>query len=281
LTWSFEQQLEKGNCLEFRATVSFVLGDVPHHFCGGWQTSKKKAQRDGAERVTSYFEKQKEALSAPSSQAVPCHAAVEPEFLPEDVFKEMQAMLKGEPSCEGESQLEWKSEERMASESKEFRFVVTFYIHEVPHHFAGGWCSADSLDAAASAAKRDAVERVLWYFGHSEENFAASAADRSEISSAPPLVSGDAVASPEKQPQLEDKTILMQVQNTLQKQFAKDTPPGAQVWKWTYDADQTDPQLFRAHVEIPAWGPGGRHFMGEWCKGKKTGTAERLLKSER
>ena len=32
----------------------------------------------------------------------------------------------------------------------------------------------------------------------------------------------------------DDKTILMQVQNALQKQFAKDTPPGQKVWEWKY-----------------------------------------------
>merc|ERR1719296_250652 len=57
LTWSFEQQLENETLLQFRATVSFMFNSIPHYFCGGWQSSKKKAQRDTAERVKQYLAK--------------------------------------------------------------------------------------------------------------------------------------------------------------------------------------------------------------------------------
>lgn len=256
LTWSFEQQLEKSNALEFRATVSFVLGDVPHHFCGGWQTSKKKAQRDAAERVTHY-------LHHARSNSQP-HAALDAEFLPDDVLQEMMSVYDGTP-FEGDPVLEWKMEDRPTDDTSEFKAILTFYVHDVPHHFAGGWCSGENMVAASNAARRDTVERVLWYFGRSEENYAA-VKHPAELSSASRIQPSVDTGSPEKQPQLEDKTILMQVQNTLQKVFAKNTPPGERVWVWSYEGDETDPQVFRARVEIPSW---GRSFVGGWCKGKK------------
>lgn len=263
LTWSFEQQLEKSNALEFRATVSFVLGDVPHHFCGGWQTSKKKAQRDAAERVTHYLQNAR-------SSSLPSHAALDPEFLPEDVLQEMESIYDGTP-FEGEPALEWKMEDS-AGDTMSYRAILTVDVHDVPHHFAGGWCSGENMVAASNAARRDTIERVLWYFGRSDENFAAvkQHADLNAASSRPPPTatnpSAGEAGSPDKQPQLEDKTILMQVQNTLQKVFAKNTPPGERVWVWSYEGDETDPQLFRARVEIPSW---NRSFIGGWCKGKK------------
>jgi len=116
------------------------------------------------------------------------------------------------------------------------------------------------------------VERVLWYFGEGEENFGLpeGANHIGEVPPPPQQQQSDPEASQlqsEKQgPQLEDKTILMQVQNTLQKAFAKDTPPGERVWVWSYEGDATDPQLFRARVDIPSW---GRTFVGGWCRGKK------------
>merc|ERR1712032_1148870 len=72
-------------------------------------------------------------------------------------------------------------------------------------------------------------------------------------------------AKDSKQP-IEDKTILMQVQNSLQKTFAKDTPPGERVWVWSYESHDQDPQLFKAHVEVPAW---SQSFHGDWRRGKK------------
>merc|ERR1712196_23535 len=41
--------------LEYRATVTFYLEGVPHHAAGIWQASKKRAQRDAAHRVLSFF----------------------------------------------------------------------------------------------------------------------------------------------------------------------------------------------------------------------------------
>merc|ERR1719159_743783 len=51
LSWDFDTRMANAVTLEFRSTVSFVLEGVPHHAVGSWQSSKKGAQRDAAERV--------------------------------------------------------------------------------------------------------------------------------------------------------------------------------------------------------------------------------------
>jgi hypothetical protein len=277
LTWAFEQQLSQGT-LEFRATVSFVLQDVPHHFGGGWQTSKKKAQRDAAERVTHYLQHLREPIPVTEPQTHPSKVVMGSEKLPQDVFEELQAVFTGS-SFEGEPALEWKLEDRGLNSNvegvHEFRAIVSFHINEVPHHFSGGWCSGGSENgyatsrsdsvAGVQAARRDAAERVLWYFGEGQEFYGVPEGTNLSLE-APVQLQSDSAASPEKQPQLEDKTILMQVQNHLQKVFAKVTPPGERVWVWNYEGDDNDPQIFRARVDIPCW---GRSFVGGWCRGKK------------
>lgn len=149
----------------------------------------------------------------------------------------------------------------------DYRTTLTFHIQDVPHHFCGGWCESEGL------ARRDTLERVLWYFGKSSEVFVA--ADRANLGACAAVVppheltlgaqaGGSAIT---RQGQAtDDKTVLMQVQNALQKAFAKDTPPGQRVWVWSYEADPNDPQLFRAHVEVPSW---TKAFMGDWARGKK------------
>ena len=58
------------------------------------------------------------------------------------------------------------------------------------------------------------------YFGEGNESFAAP--DGAKVSMEPtlPQPQNDSAVSLDKQPQLEDKTVLMQVQNTLQKAMA-------------------------------------------------------------
>jgi len=350
LTWNFEQQLENETTLQFRATVSFMFNSIPHHFCGGWQSSKKKAQRDTAERVRHYLARsfeQPEPGAADTTPRTPAsgnpeghRAAIDPCSLPEVVVEELWAAFEGrsgslsscgsrgeagEDDASGlETKLRWQMEERSpldvagTSQSEVCRATVTFFIHTVPHHFAGGWC------ANANQARADTAERVLWYFGMRAEGFAAAA---DKPLPAPPLqqqapvqpqphvsspstsiCSGAGGASPPRnfgggcsgaphspasstatasncspangvaaasvaagtadpsRQAVEDKTVLMQVQNALQKSFARETPPGQRVWVWSYEADEHDPQLFRAHVQVPCW---GESFFGDWCRGKK------------
>lgn len=278
LTWGFEQRLEEDTSLQFRATVSFVFGDVPHYFCGGWQTSKKKAQRDAAERVWRYL---KRRFQGPQGEAV-ARAAIDPGSLPEAVARKLRAICGGQPrSCRDTAQaaagcsaegcaIEWRIEDMgPADEAGEarrerFRATLTFYVHVVPHHFAGSWCPSEE------AAERDTAERVLWYFGRSSETFAApDGVAASTVSEPMPFASSGGTGSHVAgglQEAVEDKTLLMKVQNALQKTLAKETPPGHQVWVWSYEPDRKDPQLFRARVEVPCW---KKTFLGGWCRGKK------------
>jgi len=377
LTWNFNQQLENDTTLQFKATVSFMFNTIPHHFCGGWQSSKKKAQRDTAERVRHYLARSfaqpgtagagtalgllQDPLhgGAPGTAAAPLsvpdvtapaaaqagaaaatlsggtatnatatatmatatssattaaqmrpqdrprpqgpRAAIDPTNLPRAVVTELRAAVSGKEDVAYEK-LRWKLEDQSSTASAEdkaagrvFRATVSFFIHTIPHHFAGIWCSSEQ------EARAELAERVLWYFGKAE-GFAVtdkSSAQESltsgtlgalparlATSTSPmsPASSSAAVSPPNRSSgpaavvdtssanrdaankSVEDKTILMQVQNALQKSFARETPPGQRVWVWSYEADQYDPQLFRAHVEVPCW---NETFIGEWCRGKK------------
>eukprot|EP00913_Durusdinium_trenchii_P022719 g21335.t1 len=181
-------------------------------------------------------------------------------------------------------------EERRTSQEKEFRVVLLLEVNTVPHHFAGSWCA--SIEAATS----DACERVLWYFGIGDAsafrgvlNAAGKAAEQpppQQLVQSKDLAEDNSPggASSAERPPVEEKTILMQVQNTLQKTFSKDrlwctrstcrdvfcwaqdTAAGEKVWVWTYNASQDDPQVFRAIAEVPSL---GRTFQGDWCRGKK------------
>merc|ERR1712183_1089836 len=51
LQWDFDQRLAHANALEHRATVIFLLDGVLHYAAGSWQSSKKLAQRDAADRA--------------------------------------------------------------------------------------------------------------------------------------------------------------------------------------------------------------------------------------
>jgi hypothetical protein len=65
----------------------------------------------------------------------------------------------------------------------------------------------------------------------------------------------------------EQKTLLMRVQNRLQKAYVHQLPPGASVWEWSYEfsADAKD-KLCRAWVKIHI---ANQEFKGDWCRGQK------------
>mmetsp|Transcript_132351 Transcript_132351/g.330026 ORF Transcript_132351/g.330026 Transcript_132351/m.330026 type:complete len:307 (-) Transcript_132351:228-1148(-) len=54
LQWACDTR-SAGGTLDFRATVAFLLDGVPQHVTGGWQASKKLAQRDAAESALVFF----------------------------------------------------------------------------------------------------------------------------------------------------------------------------------------------------------------------------------
>merc|ERR1740139_1618087 len=88
-----------------------------------------------------------EAESGSQSQPQNKHqAAVHPGFLPDEVSQELWAVFEGRSAVEDNgSELMWDIEEREAqSGGQEMRATVTFSIHTVPHHFAGGWCPSEA-----------------------------------------------------------------------------------------------------------------------------------------
>jgi len=142
LSWSYEQLLQ-GDQLQFRATVSFTL-DVPHHFFGAWQTSKKKAQTHTARRVRHYL------MCGWEDQ--------------DDPVRSLPAVLG---DCDLKTFTQWKLETRSEGLEDRFRATVTLHIHGVPHHFCGSWCSG------ADVARHDTTDRVFWYFGKNQGAFHA------------------------------------------------------------------------------------------------------------
>mmetsp|Transcript_66674 Transcript_66674/g.210905 ORF Transcript_66674/g.210905 Transcript_66674/m.210905 type:complete len:383 (+) Transcript_66674:24-1172(+) len=266
LTWAFEQQLEEDTTLRFCATVSFAFGGhVLHSFCGSWQSSKKKAQRDTAERVRRYLLRRLQRVGDRGA----AHAAIDPANLPEEVVRDLWEACDDRASCgtcaSGAATAlgrgsEWRFEDRGPKWQERFRAILTFHARGMPHHFAGSWCPSEG------AARRDAAERVLWYFGRSSEVFAAAAGAPSASAGKPSLSQFNLASSQDSQQAVEDKTVLMRVQNALQKAFARETPAGQRVWVWSYEPSDRDPQLFRARVDVPCW---QRSFLGDWCRGKK------------
>eukprot|EP00929_Paragymnodinium_shiwhaense_P078692 TRINITY_DN40807_c0_g2_i1.p1 TRINITY_DN40807_c0_g2~~TRINITY_DN40807_c0_g2_i1.p1 ORF type:complete len:474 (-),score=149.18 TRINITY_DN40807_c0_g2_i1:84-1505(-) len=359
LTWACEHQLDNGNSLQFRESVSFAFGDVPHHFAGGWQSSKKKAQRDTAQRILHYLNRQWEepdpnaapvmppsttpaspgrspkrrerpsasggaasedaspegaegegdnewdaAAMASRKSSMP-RSVIAGDCVPEALLEELDNICADTASAVS-SLLDWQLEESTTpSTTGAVRAVLVINLHSVPHQLSGAWCQT------ADEAKRDAAERILWYFGRGTQvytvNTSAAAAPAAEAAAAagptgPAATSGAAAAAsslpapaanraeapPAVVPSaalaaragegakdskggqdsalVEDKTILMQVQNALQKLFAKDTTPGQSVLVWNYEENSRDKQVFRASVVVPVW---SRTFVGDWCKGKK------------
>lgn len=269
LTWSFEQQLENDNTLQFKATVSCTFSDVPHHFCGDWQSSKKKAQRDAAERVRRFLRKRR---SYTAQNGLP-PAGIEADALSDMVTEELIALRShGDLELHGRVASSVGAQIEEISESCGYRVLLSFPVQGVPHQFAGSWFSSKQ------EATCDTAERVLWYFGKGKEAFvpdrnALRQLEQSRQHAAAPAATGPRLGKllpgtvdEKSKKAVEEKTLLMQVQNALQKTFSKGTPPGQRVWEWDYEPDSRDPQTFRAIVTVPHW---EKTFTGAWCKGKK------------
>mmetsp|Transcript_10234 Transcript_10234/g.30404 ORF Transcript_10234/g.30404 Transcript_10234/m.30404 type:complete len:375 (+) Transcript_10234:140-1264(+) len=295
LTWTFDEDTDVG--LQFRATVSFVFNNVPHHFCGGWQPSKKKSQRDTAERVRRYLSRGLRDSPAAhagddifqlrtGTPATPPSAlaagrggtgSVGADTLADAVADELWMAMQG--AARKEELVSWELKESNSAGAGQGGWcaTATLPIMGVPHHFLGGWCST------AEGALRDAAERILWYFGRLTDGgfFMTDASVASACAgTGPPLqlcggsgagsrgdgssqVDGDDADGKQSS---EDKMILMQVHNALQRSLAKDTQPGERVWVMSYESDPKDLQIFRAIIKVPSW---EQTFFGEWCRSKK------------
>lgn len=227
LKWTYEQSFQDDK-LQFRATVSFTLG-VPHHFLGWWQTSKKKAQRYTAECVRHFLTSRWENDTAAASAL-------------SSVLRELDTAT-------------WKIDTSFEGAEDAFRATLTIRLQGLTHHFCGSWC------ASAKVARRDTADRVLWYFGKDMGAFVSPKCTLNDLNVPLHVEKATTVEYG-----TEEKTLLMQVQNTLQRLFSKSTAGGQRVWVWSFECDDADPQLFLAHVEIPGL---RQKFVGDWCRGKK------------
>jgi hypothetical protein len=283
LHWNFDNRMGHAMVLEFRAMVSFTLEGVLHHAAGSWQTSKKSAQRDAAQRVLWLAMDQWSGYSGKGGTPKAFNELrVNGEASAERTLELLIPSLPQPASVIGnhnkhQKPLHW----RFSSDgkdgrngSKTFQAIAEFEIFGVRHTFPGGFCGSKG------EAKEDCARRILWYLkcpGY-DSDFEVNS-DSLNVSEPPPLPlesewqrDGNAVDAdvPNDAQRMiaEQKTLLMRVQNRLQKAYVQQLPPGASVWEWSYEfsADAKDIKLCRAWVKIHI---ADREFKGDWCRGQK------------
>mmetsp|Transcript_51733 Transcript_51733/g.113438 ORF Transcript_51733/g.113438 Transcript_51733/m.113438 type:complete len:377 (+) Transcript_51733:36-1166(+) len=243
LAWSFEQHLDPSMQVLYRGTVSFSVDtSEPLHFCGGWQVSKRVAQRDTAERVLWYYQRRGQLVWAPQQDFGGTCGAAQGQSVNDHTADSVASLFdllaerKGRLLIEDKDFL-WNVEELhdLDRNGKIFRATLSVLLDDkTPRHFCGGWHSE------VAAARDDTADRVLWFIEHS-----ASGLGHNDDS---------------------DKTVLMYVQNQLQKLFGKKLPQGQSVWMWSYESSEADMQVFRAVAHLPIL---DKRFVGAWCRGKK------------
>jgi len=147
LQWHTESQGVKHWECCFRATVAFMLDGVPHHVAGGWERSKKNAQRDAASRALGLFVGRWTEFLSDSDHEAPRPSDRRYCTLPVEVLSHFVEEEFGSPAPDWSVQ--WTEDGCKA-------FVVVQLLG-TPHQFAG---STRTCEVAAMA---DAARRVLWY----------------------------------------------------------------------------------------------------------------------
>lgn len=239
LYWSFEQQMEDRITLQFKATVSFVLDNVPHHIEGDWQTSKKKSQRDTAERALFHLE-HLDSVYIPSNSDAP-----------------MTTITLADPNAK------YTIEEL----DGQYRSQLHIMISSTPHYFRGTWQQTEEM------AKDDVTRRTLGYLRVPQyhDAFLSPESEAQQPAIFDMKVAPDANYASRVAQQ---KTALMQVQNLLQKVYSKEIQPGQDMWEWHWESNQNGHS--RVIVRVPV---AQQSFCGDWCAGKKEAqrtTCERL-----
>eukprot|EP00397_Hematodinium_sp_SG-2012_P053329 GEMP01063598.1.p1 GENE.GEMP01063598.1~~GEMP01063598.1.p1 ORF type:complete len:333 (+),score=54.06 GEMP01063598.1:68-1066(+) len=229
LHWSFDQQMEDRITLQFKATVSFSLDNVPHHVEGNWQTSKKKSQRDAAERALFHFETLDEVYVPPSNEGP------------------IATLAKSDPNAN------YTVEELDGLH----RTTVQVMISSTPHYFRGAW------QPTSEQSNEDVAMRTLAYLRVSpyRDEFEAPEVEATQQTSFDMKIPADANYASRVAQQ---KTALMTVQNLLQKVYSKGIQPGQDMWEWMWETDLNGRS--RVTVQVPV---AGRSFAGHWCSGKK------------
>jgi len=309
LQWEYSSRMA-GNNLEFRATVAFILSGVPHHIAGVWMTSKKRAQRDAAERALGIYAKprRKEPLlklieNSPFSKTEveqESHEAENSPFSTPKVRQEPRAIcwadwtdLELDPEGGLQSEVDdlkdycFKTGSPPPAWSYKFDDVdgcqafVEIKVLGVAHTFSGQKCPDEEM------AEVDVAKRVLWYLGVPsmqdtfEPDFDNARAAAQEIPE--PLTTNwvkDGDSEGEDKQLAERKTMIMRVQNRLQQLYARQLEAGTSVWQWQYVKDKKDrqfPPRFRAIVTVPL---ANQTFTSGWIRGQREaqiGACEKLL----
>eukprot|EP00933_Yihiella_yeosuensis_P043983 TRINITY_DN3902_c0_g1_i1.p1 TRINITY_DN3902_c0_g1~~TRINITY_DN3902_c0_g1_i1.p1 ORF type:complete len:404 (+),score=99.73 TRINITY_DN3902_c0_g1_i1:143-1354(+) len=248
LQWGFDTRMADFTTLEFRAQVAFLLDGIPHHVAGGWQLSKKLAQRDAAERCLGFFVgswgtfliSQSDSNNNAWTNKVTAASH-------EDPVDVLTAFCQVFPACEGQ-----KPEWSLSWEGDRCCATLEVNILDVMHKFAGAYHSS------AEEAKTDVSKRILWYlqcpgFENLYEPDPRSQAAVGKELQMPPAHWASQAAEDESMQAAESKTALMRLQNRLQQVFAGRLQPGQSVWEWAYETDPQDtswPPLCRAKVSI-------------------------------
>lgn len=270
LKWEWDTRMANAVTLEFRATVSFIFEGIPHHASGAWQTSKKTAQRDAAERVLIMLKEQ--PLACNGSQGLSGQSSSSPAASALDKFSAFCAQLTG--SQKGEA-LQWS----WAQKEGGWQATVEVCIYgDVVHTLQGALCSD------RQSAMEDTANRALWYLKAPNHVNAFKVSHDEVVQETLDLPSNetwlregmvadaDLYRSTTQQRAAEQKTTLMREQNRLQKKYGKDLPAGTPVWDWSYEyspmTDQNPVAIPVCRAKVWIAGP-NIEFQGDWCRGQK------------
>jgi hypothetical protein len=273
--------------LEFRAIVLFLLEGIPHHVAGTWQSRKKDAQRDTAERALALYCDQwgeqfvrfggkmsYDKASYMQDTLRHCHAVQR-----RDIYNQAHFTFDGRTilellvehccqhldACRGVAphwSISWEADMCIA--------FVEIELLGVPHKLAGIAKTSEIL------AREDVSSRALWYLQYPgfQERFEVDpisiAADTVRVAPPPSNWTIDIDSMSHEALEIaERKTAIMRVQNRLQQIFSRQLKAGVRVWEWNYETC-TDSQAWthfhRASVTVPVM---DKTFRGDWASNQR------------
>lgn len=261
LQWSFSERFVNNCSLQFCATVAFLLEGVPYHVKGDWQTSKKVARTDVAEKALHLLISQRGQHKTASRVSIP------DTFCEGDGNEHTQvlcAYCQIMPMCNGIIP-QWSIQQ----EGQQYRAIVEVSLHGVLHTFGGTLCNSESV------AYSSAASRILYYLqcpGYED----AFELDYSTICASdkipPPPAEWEGGALENEMTQANRRFVKMHLQNRLQQEFGKLVQQGTSVWEWRYEYDDESSEdcsnmLCRAFVRIPV---ANQEFTSMWCRGQRS-----------
>jgi len=179
LTWSFEEADDTAST-KFRATVSFEMQERNHTLKGGWQSSKKKAQRDCAEKVLWFFQS---ALPMTEQHRVVDKEVDQEKTEAEESMDDLTRCIRTISHASAVvPALKWSFETSTKEHHIKHRATVAFGLNGQAHHYCGGWqCSKakaqkDTADRVAVHLRRSAAQPA-WQPVESSQAFSPASAE--------------------------------------------------------------------------------------------------------